>query len=76
VRVFIRSAAVFALYRGGSWEIGQLRASSLLIGGQQVVGSRSSAIPAPAGGGTIDAEVRSAVGQILAALRHHGLIDP
>ena len=74
--VFIRSDAVFALYRGASWEIGQLRATAVVIGGQQVVGPRSSAIAAPAGGPTVDAEARTAIGQVLAALRQHGLIQP
>jgi HK97 family phage major capsid protein len=50
------------------------RADRLLVGGQQVVGARGAAIPAPTGGSTIDAEARSAIGNILAALRNHGLI--
>jgi len=40
-----------------------------------VVGSRVSAISSPEGGVTVDAEVRTAVSQILGALRMHGLID-
>jgi hypothetical protein len=74
--VFIRSDAVFGVYRAGAWEIGQLRGSAVLVGGQQVVASRRPAIASPAGGTTVDTEGRAAVGQILAALRQHGLIEP
>lgn len=49
--------------------------TGVFIGGKQVVGSRVSPIPAPSGGANIDPEVRSAVSQILAALRQHGLIE-
>lgn len=45
-----------------------------MIGGQQVVGARAGAIGSPAGGSTVDAEARGAIGQILSALRTHGLI--
>lgn len=72
--VFVRSSAVEARFRAGSWELGQARATRLLIGGQQVVGSQANAIASPAGGLTADAEARTAIGQILSALRQHGLI--
>jgi hypothetical protein len=52
-----------------------VRASSLLIDGQQVVGARAAAIAAPSGGSTVDAEARVAVEAILAAMRQHGLIE-
>jgi len=38
-------------------------------------GTRAAAIAGPAGGTTIDAESRTAIGQILTALRQHGLIE-
>jgi hypothetical protein len=41
---------------------------------EQVVGNRQAAISAPSGGSTVDAEARTAIGSILAALRTHGLI--
>lgn len=72
--VHVRSAAVDALYRGGAWEIGELRGSRLLVDGQQVVAGRTAAIANPAGGTVTDAEARSAITLILAALRQHGLI--
>jgi len=49
--------------------------TGLFIDGEKVVGGRFSAISSPAGGLTVDAEVRTAVSQILGALRTHGLID-
>jgi hypothetical protein len=73
--VFIRATGKWALFRAGAWELGALRGSSLLIDGQQVVGPRGAAIAAPSGGSTVDVEARAAVGNILAALRGHGLIE-
>ena len=72
--VFVKSTAQFAFYRSGDWEMGVVRGSTLLIGGQQVVGNRVAAIASPTGGSTIDPEARSAIDAILVALREHGLI--
>jgi hypothetical protein len=47
----------------------------VIVDGQQVVGSRASAISQPSGGSTIDSEARATIGQILTALRTHGLIE-
>lgn len=58
----------------GAWEIGSAPVSRIVIGGNQVVGPREPAITDPAGGATIDAEARVAIGQMLTALRHHGII--
>ena len=73
---FVPSTAVWALFRNGAWELGSVRGASLILGGQQVVGSRLAAIASPSGGTTIDVEARAGITQILAALRQHGLIDP
>jgi hypothetical protein len=73
--VHVRSTGVNATYRNGGWAIGILNALSIRIGGQQVVGARSAAISAPTGGSSADAQCRDVVEQILAALRHHGLIE-
>ena len=70
-----RTSGASAVFAGGAWEVGILRGASLAIGGQQVVGARASAIAAPVGGSTVDAEARAAIGQVLSALRAHGLID-
>jgi hypothetical protein len=71
---YVVSASVWAVFRAGSWEIGAVRGDSVMIGGQQVVGARAAAIVSPTGGTTVDAEARTTVGQILSALRTHGLI--
>lgn len=72
--VWVKASAVFATYIGATWQIGQLRASQLLVGGVQVVGAQAAAIANPAGGTTIDAEARATLASILGALRDHGLI--
>jgi hypothetical protein len=71
---YVKSIGQFVTYRAGVWETGVLRGSSVVIGGDQVVGSRAPAIPAPTGGSTTDAEARTAIEAILGALRQHGLI--
>ena len=73
--VYVASSGNTAVYHGGSWEVGTLNGSQLVVGGQKVVGSREAAIVAPTGGTTIDAEARTAIGQILTAMRQHGLIE-
>ncbi len=45
------------------------------INGTQVITSQQAAISSPSGGSTIDAEARTAINDILAALRTHGLIE-
>jgi hypothetical protein len=73
---YVRSTGLWALYRAGAWEIGPLRGASVVIAGQQVVGSRASAIPSASGGTTVDVQARSVIDQILTAMRQHGLIEP
>ncbi len=70
-----RMSGTVAVYGSGGWEKGTVRASRLVIDGQQVVGSQSGAIADPTGGAVADAEARSAITAMLAALRHHGLIS-
>ena len=73
--VFVRSQRVLATFLDGSWEIGTLRASEVIVGEQKVIGARAPAIDTPAGGGTVDVEARAALVEILDALRAHGLIE-
>jgi len=61
-------------FDAGRWRAGEVRATRLLVDGEQVVGARRGAIPDPAGGTTVDGEARGALLQVLAALRGHGLI--
>lgn len=44
------------------------------INGVQVLGSQGAAVPDATGGGTIDAEARTAINSLLARLRAHGII--
>ena len=75
LNAYVRSNGSTAVYHDGAWEIGTLKGSQVTVGGQKVVGSRSAAIPSPTGGATVDAEARAALGQILTAMRSHGLIE-
>jgi hypothetical protein len=72
---YVKASGIWANYRSSVWEMGLLRGSSVIIGGQQVVGARASAIASASGGATADIQARTAIDQILAALRQHGLID-
>ncbi|MEO7635722.1 MAG: DUF2793 domain-containing protein [Sphingomicrobium sp.] len=72
---FVRSNSQTAVYRQGAWELGQIRGTALILGGQQVVAGRGAAIASPSGGATVDSQARGAVDLILAALRQHGLIE-
>jgi Protein of unknown function (DUF2793) len=73
---YVRSAGLWAAYREGTWEIGQVRGSSLVLAGQQVVGTRLPPIAGASGGTVVDGEARAAIDQILTAMRQHGLIAP
>ena len=72
--MYVRSTGTCAAYRVDGWEIGQVHAAALVIGDEQVVGSRAGAIASPSGGTTVDGEARATISAILDALRQHGLI--
>ncbi|SMF68147.1 DUF2793 domain-containing protein [Allosphingosinicella indica] len=61
-------------WTGATWE-SSICADAIFVGGVQVVGSRLAEIATPSGGTIIDAEARSAVEEIIVALKSHGLID-
>lgn len=69
-----KASGQVAVFEAGAWELGQVRATTLSIAGDQVVGSRLAAVGDPSGGTTIDVEARAAIAAILARLRQHGLI--
>ena len=71
----VRSTWTCAMFNAGVWQVGDVRGSRLILGGRQVVGEQRDAIPAPSGGTMVDTEARNVIGQILGALRQHGLID-
>ena len=72
--VWIAADGLWARRTGGAWVLGDLPASSVSVGGVQVIGGQAGAIASPSGGTIVDAEVRIAVTAILAAMRGHGLI--
>lgn len=72
---YVASSGSTAVFGGVSWEVGTLKGSQLVVEGLKVVGSRGAAIGAPTAGSTVDAEARTAIGQILTAMRQHGLIE-
>ncbi|HEY0327055.1 MAG TPA: DUF2793 domain-containing protein [Allosphingosinicella sp.] len=74
-RVWDKSAELWRHWDGSVWSDGSLPAASLVIAGQQVVGSRQPAVASPSGGTIIDAEARAAVASLIVALETHGLID-
>ena len=76
LRLTERISGVEWVRTGSTWEVGQCRASAILIAGQQVVGARQATIAAPAGGAVSDTEARACIGAILNALKTHGLIAP
>jgi hypothetical protein len=75
MRLTERTSGLELAYRNGAWTSGAMRANDVSIGGQKVVGARQPAVADPAGGTVIDLQARLTLGQILAALRAHGLID-
>lgn len=73
--VRIRTSGLTLERRAGGWTGGEVTATRLVIGGNQVVGARAAAIAAPSGGSVIDAEARTALATLIVALRTHGLIE-
>jgi len=73
--VWNRAADLWVHWTGTAWSSGEMRASRLVVGGNQVVGPRAPAVPSPSGGTVIDAEAREAVNQVIVALKSHGLIE-
>jgi hypothetical protein len=61
-------------YIGDTWVVGKLPATSIWIGGRQVLGDQRPTIANPSGGETTDIEGRTAIISILEAMRGHGLI--
>ena len=75
LNAYVKSSGATAAYRAGAWVIGDLSGAQVSIDGVKVIGARGAAIAAPTAGTTIDAEARTAIGLILAAIRGHGLIQ-
>jgi len=73
-RVSTAADGLTRVHDGSAWTLDTVRPDGFYVGGVRVVGARAPAIADPVGGSVIDAEARTAVGQILSALRGHGLI--
>jgi len=74
--VFRDRASGLQIQRGGAaWSDGAITATSLVIGGNQIIGARLSGISEPGGGSTVDTEARLALGAVIVALKTHGLIS-
>ncbi len=73
--VWLISDSVFTYRESGGWRDGVVVASSIEIGGNQVVGPQEAAIADVSGGAVIDSEGRERIDAILGALRAHGLIS-
>ena len=63
-----------ARFSDGTWTVGRVSGTEVVLGGNVVVGTRQAAIADPAGGSMTDAAARATIAAILAALRTHGLI--
>jgi hypothetical protein len=74
--VLDKSSGQTATFDGTGWDVGTVRGAKLVLGGNQLVGSRLAAVAGPSGGATVDAEARAAIGLILDRMRTHGLITP
>lgn len=71
-----RAVGQVARFDGTAWRIGEWRGYVSDAAGRRVTGERQPAIETPTGGSTVDSEARTAVSQILSAMRTHGLIEP
>jgi len=63
------------VHDGAVWAAAPLREDGVYLSGIKVLGARQPAIPAPSGGGVVDAEARTTLDQLLTTLRLHGLIE-
>ena len=70
-----KADAVWLHFDGAAWSSGEIPATAIRIGGNQVVGARQPAVPSPSGGTIIDEEARAAIDALIATLMSHGLID-
>lgn len=75
MRAWVIDANAEARFTGGTWQVGEIAGTSLSLGGHSLLAAPVAAIADPAGGSTVDTQARTAIGTVLAALRHHGLVE-
>ncbi|OWK27630.1 DUF2793 domain-containing protein [Sphingomonas dokdonensis] len=63
-----------ARYADGAWHIGEVRAATLVLNGQELLGAPQAPIGTPSGGEMIDHQAREALEAVLETLRVHHLI--
>lgn len=73
--VWVKNEGVFAFFGPTGWNAEAWPVKGLSLDGDGLLTNRQSAIAAPTGGATVDSEARLVLGQILGALRAHGLIE-
>jgi hypothetical protein len=73
--IWNKASACWTHWGGDQWSDGVLPATAIVVGGNQVVGSRRPDIPTPYEGTTIDTEARAAIVAVIATLKSHGLIE-
>ncbi len=62
-------------YASGQWSLGVAHVAEVRVSGVKVLGAQQLPVANIAGGSVVDIEARNALGQVLAALRNHGLIS-
>lgn len=73
---FVRDEGVFALSVGGSWYGDAWPVRALAVNGRTMLAASPVAVALPSGGTVIDAEARSALVALTAALRGMGIVAP
>ena len=74
-RVWISGEDRELRFVNGTWNGGAITGERLVLDGIEMLAAPVPAISDPAGGADVDAQARDAVAAILAALRHHNLIE-
>lgn len=70
---WVADEAAFSVY-DGDWSLGGWPADGLRISGRQVMAAIPVAIAAPGGGSVMDSQCRTALVQLLSALRDQGIV--